>query len=105
MLDGSLDTNPILTNPCGLRRAIQSRRLRRIPSFTPLLGCYDLTRTAALPASDGCPSGQASSQLYPYYGHTDVKEIGAIRPGRDYHKKLEPKHRAARRFIQWHLKR
>ena len=73
--DGSLDTNPILTNPaaCG---GLFNPGGSQNPSFTPLLGCYDLTRTAALPASDGCPSGQASSQLYPYYGHTDVKEIG-----------------------------
>jgi outer membrane receptor protein involved in Fe transport len=42
--------------------------------FTPLLGCYDLTRTATLPLSDGCPSGQTTSGLYSYYGHTDIKE-------------------------------
>ena len=33
-----------------------------------------MTRTAPLPASDGCPAGQTTSGLYPYYGHTDIKE-------------------------------
>ena len=44
------------------------------PGFVPLLGCYDLTRTAPLPASDGCPAGQTTSTLFPFYGHTDIKE-------------------------------
>jgi hypothetical protein len=38
-----------------------------------VLGCYDLTRTAPLPASDGC-SGQTSAS-YGYYGHADIKEL------------------------------
>jgi Carboxypeptidase regulatory-like domain/TonB-dependent Receptor Plug Domain len=45
------------------------------PNFSPLLGCYDLTRTASLPVSDGCPAGQSTSSIYRYYGHTDVKEL------------------------------
>jgi Carboxypeptidase regulatory-like domain/TonB-dependent Receptor Plug Domain len=45
------------------------------PSFSPLLGCYDLTRTAPLPVSDGCPAGQTTSALFPFFGHTDVKEL------------------------------
>jgi hypothetical protein len=41
-------------------------------SFIPLLGCYDLTR--ATPSSnDGCAG--SSSTLYPFHGHTDVKEL------------------------------
>jgi hypothetical protein len=44
-------------------------------AFVPLLGCYDLTRTVPLPASDGCPTGQSSSTLYHYRGHTDVKQL------------------------------
>ena len=44
------------------------------PAFIPLLGCYDLTRTAPLPASDGCPAGQTTSGLFPFNGHTDIKE-------------------------------
>jgi len=41
-------------------------------SFIPLLGCYDLTR--ATPSSnDGCAG--SSTTLYPFRGHTDVKEL------------------------------
>jgi len=39
--------------------------------FTPLLGCYDLTRATPSP-NDNC-SG-SSSTLFPFRGHTDVKE-------------------------------
>jgi len=42
------------------------------PNFNPLLGCYDLTRPAPSP-NDGCAS--SSSTLYPFRGHTDVKEL------------------------------
>jgi len=43
-------------------------------NFNPLLGCYDLTR--ATPSSnDGCPPGTATSGLYTFNGHTDVKEL------------------------------
>jgi Carboxypeptidase regulatory-like domain/TonB-dependent Receptor Plug Domain len=44
-------------------------------NFSPILGCYDLTRTAALPTSDGCPAGQTNSGNYTFNGHTDVKEL------------------------------
>lgn len=44
-----------------------------LPPFNPVLGCYDLTRTAALPASGGCSN--STSTPYGYYGHTDVKEF------------------------------
>ena len=43
-----------------------------IAAFNPLLGCYDLTRPT--PSSgDGCPS--ATSGLFDFRGHTDVKEL------------------------------
>ncbi len=42
------------------------------PSFNPLLGCYDLTRAAPSPL-DNCPN--STSGLYPFHGHTDVKEL------------------------------
>ncbi|HUO35320.1 MAG TPA: TonB-dependent receptor [Candidatus Acidoferrum sp.] len=45
------------------------------PDFIPILGCYDLTRTATLPASDGCPAGLATSTNFVFNGHTDVKEL------------------------------
>ncbi|MGA2119733.1 MAG: TonB-dependent receptor [Bryobacteraceae bacterium] len=44
-----------------------------VPAFNPLLGCYDLTRTAALPGSDGCPN--STSGAYGYFGHADIKEF------------------------------
>jgi hypothetical protein len=65
--DGSPDTDPTLTNPnCGTG-------LQQNPGLVPLLACYDLTRTATLPASDGCPN--KTSGQYGYYGHADIKEF------------------------------
>lgn len=42
------------------------------PAFVPLLACYDLTRTGALPASDGCPN--STSGTYLFHGHADIRE-------------------------------
>ncbi len=72
-VDGSFDTNPLLTDPaaCG---GIANPGGSVNPAFTPLLGCYDLTRTAALPASDGCTAGQNTSGLYNFKGSTNIKE-------------------------------
>ena len=42
------------------------------PNFIPLLACYDLTRTAPLPASDGCPNSTSGSYLF--NGHADIRE-------------------------------
>jgi hypothetical protein len=71
--DGSLDTNPALTDPleCGAAGGSPN------PTFTPLLGCYDLTRTAPLPRSDGCPAGQTTSGQYQFYANDNIKE-GAL---------------------------
>ena len=66
--DGSPDTNPLLTNPNGCAGVLQSN-----PTFIPILACYDLTRTAPLPASDGCPN--STSTDYKYYGHADIREF------------------------------
>ena len=66
--DGSPDTSPSLTNPSGCTGSLTQN-----PGFLPLLGCYDLTRTGTLPASDGCPA--STSGLYNYRGHTDIKEL------------------------------
>ncbi len=65
--DGSPDLNPALTNPNGCTGALQQN-----PGFVPLLACYDLTRTAPLPASDGCPN--STTGLYTYNGHADIRE-------------------------------
>ena len=66
--DGSPDTDPTLTNPNNCTGMLQQN-----PAFIPLLACYDLTRTAPLPASDGCPN--KTSGYYRYYGHADIKEF------------------------------
>jgi hypothetical protein len=71
--DGSFDTNPTITDPAGCG-GIGNPGGSVNPGFLPLLGCYDLTRTAALPASDGCPAGQTTSGLFAFNGHTDIKE-------------------------------
>ena len=68
--DGSFDTDPSLTNPNNCTGALQPN-----PGFMPLLACYDLTRTAPLPASDGCP--HANSGEYLFYGHADIREFAA----------------------------
>ena len=66
--DGSPDTNPGLTDPANCAAPQQAN-----PGFIPILGCYDLTRTAPLPSSDGCPN--ATSGLYAYDVHSDIKEL------------------------------
>ncbi|HEY6769060.1 MAG TPA: TonB-dependent receptor, partial [Candidatus Sulfotelmatobacter sp.] len=82
--------NPVLNSPCldasgspvagfndptqcagaGLQPNIASNPNAASP-FTPLLGCYDLTR-ATPSGNDNCAS--SSSTLFPFRGHTDVKE-------------------------------
>jgi outer membrane receptor protein involved in Fe transport len=52
------------------------RPLTPNPNFNPLLACYDLTRTAALPASDGCPN--STSGLYHFYGHANIRELASF---------------------------
>jgi len=66
--DGSPFTSPSLVNPSGCTGG-----LRPNPNFIPLLGCYDLTRIAPLPSSDGCPS--STSGLYHFYGHANIREL------------------------------
>jgi hypothetical protein len=68
-VDGSPDTDPTLTDP----NACPGGAANQNPNFIPILACYDLTRTAALPASDGCPF--TTSRTYGYYGHADIKEF------------------------------
>ena len=66
--DGSPNTDPTLTNPANCNDPLQANS-----GFDPLLACYDLTRTARLPASDGCP--HPTSGLYAFGGHSDIKEV------------------------------
>ena len=42
------------------------------PAFTSLLGCFDLTRPTPS-SNDGCAG--SNSTLFPFRGHTDVKEL------------------------------
>ncbi len=79
--DGSPDTNPAITSFAQCTGTLSPNNAANnaalgatVAPFIPLLGCYDLTRTAPLPASDGCPVGQTTSGLYHFYGHTDIKE-------------------------------
>ena len=66
--DGSPDLDPLLTNQAGCVGSLTAN-----PNFVPLLGCYDLTRTGTLPASDGCPN--SASTRYNYYGHANIREL------------------------------
>jgi Carboxypeptidase regulatory-like domain/TonB-dependent Receptor Plug Domain len=74
------DTNPLLTDPAGCTGTLQPNLGQGIfangdpvPAFNPILACYDLTRTAPLPASDGCPNG--TSGEYTYGGRGDIREF------------------------------
>jgi hypothetical protein len=72
--DGNPYTGAGITNPANCTGALQPNDGQgSVGAFVPLLGCLDLTRTAPLPASDGCAN--ATSSPYPYRGHTDVKEL------------------------------
>jgi len=66
--DGSPFTGASLTDPAGCTGMLQQN-----PNFMPLLGCYDLTRTGTLPASDGCPN--STSAPYNFYGHANIREL------------------------------
>ncbi len=71
--DGSADTNPLLTDPANCTGGLQANVGQgSVPAFIPLLGCYDLTRTATLPASDGCPN--STSTDYVFNGKATIRE-------------------------------
>jgi hypothetical protein len=63
-------TTPGLVNPNACTGALQPN-----PNFNPLLACYDLTRTARLPVSDGCPA--STSGQYTFNGHADIHQFAA----------------------------
>jgi hypothetical protein len=66
--DGSGFTGPGLTDPAQCTGMLSPN-----PGFSSLLACYDLTRTAPLPASDGCPA--STSGRYTFNGHADIREL------------------------------
>jgi hypothetical protein len=65
--DGSPYTGADITDP-----AACSGNLTANAGFVPTLGCVDLTRTAPLPTSDGCP--QSTSASYLYRGHANIHQ-------------------------------
>jgi hypothetical protein len=67
----STPNDPSLCNGLGLQQN-DGLNNPNIPAFNPLLGCYDLTRPTPS-SNDGC-AGTAST-LFPFRGHTDVKEL------------------------------
>ena len=79
-----LDTNgaPVFVGNPGLNDPSQCNGAGLLPNtlanplatapFIPLLGCYDLTRPTPS-SNDNCAG--SSSTLYPFRGHTDVKEL------------------------------
>jgi hypothetical protein len=74
--DGSPDTNPAITSQTQCTGALTPNLGQgSVGAFVPLLGCIDLTRTAPLPASDGCSAGQTNSAEFLFPGHTDVKQL------------------------------
>jgi hypothetical protein len=78
--NGSADTNPTLTNPSACTGALEPNTGQgfglngaALAAFNPLLACYDLTRTAALPGSDDCPN--PTSGEYTFSGRADIREL------------------------------
>src|SRR5579863_6269122 len=70
------NTNPSITSPTQCIGGLQPNTGQgSVAAFVPLLGCLDLTRTAPLPVSDGCHSGQANSTESFFRGHADVKQL------------------------------
>ena len=72
--DGSPDTNPHLTNPANCVGPLTPNEGQgTVAAFNPLLACYDLTRTAPLPASDNCPGGVSGQ--YTFLGNADIRQL------------------------------
>jgi hypothetical protein len=73
-------TGPGLNDPSQCTGALQPNiasnpnapNTAQFPLFTPLLGCFDLTRPTPS-ANDGCAGASAAEFLFK--GHTDVKEL------------------------------
>jgi hypothetical protein len=66
--DGSPYTGAGITDPSKCTGPLQAN-----PGFDPLLACYDLTRTAKLPASNGCPA--STSGTYLFKGHANIRQF------------------------------
>ncbi len=81
--DGSPDTDPTLTDPNACPGGIPNQN----PNFLPILACYDLTRTATLPASDGCPF--STSRIVRIFGPYRCEGIRFLRHGYYQHPQLD----------------
>ncbi len=68
--NGSAITDPTITDPNNCTGALQPN-----PGYDPVLACIDLTRTAPLPASNGCPASTGSR--YAFHGHANIRELAA----------------------------
>jgi hypothetical protein len=74
--DGTPNTNPAITSQTQCTGTLTPNLGQgSVGAFVPILGCIDLTRTAPLPASDGCSAGQTNSAEFLFPGHTDVKQL------------------------------
>ncbi len=71
---GGSPSNPNDPSQCGGLGLQQNDGVNNpnIAAFNPLLGCYDLTRPTPS-SNDGCAG--TTSTLFPFRGHTDVKEL------------------------------
>ena len=66
--DGSPYTGASPNDPNNCSGALQAN-----PNYDPLLACIDLTRPGQLPASNGCPTSNASP--YAFSGRANVREL------------------------------
>jgi hypothetical protein len=74
--DGTPNTSPTITAQTQCTGTLTPNLGQgSVGAFVPILGCIDLTRTASLPASDGCTAGQRNSAEFLFPGHTDVKQL------------------------------
>jgi len=64
-------TDPTQCAGSGFQPNVAANPNAAVP-FVPILGCFDLTRVTPS-TNDGC--GGAQSTLFPFRGHTDVKEL------------------------------
>ena len=90
--NGSPDLNPLLTNPAQCGGGLQAN-----PTFIPLLGCYDLSRTAQLPASDGCST--ATSGPYHIQRARQHPRVGTVHSGHHHAEELDVQPGLARRRL------
>ncbi len=70
--DGSPNTDPTVTNSAQCGGPLDPGGSIN-PAFSPILACSDLTRPLPTDPADSCAG--SPSALFPFRGHTDVKEL------------------------------